>query len=310
MKARATPKGGQAIGKQVLRLKRNDFVDSILSREAKSNSKLRTTLQLYREVIAAMDRLALHTAGNRERLSRFAVATLAQTCVETALLLPRVNDPDLGIEHPLAFAIKVCVERFSQAVKAKPERFIAAARASLEWPVLWLMKGDANGHEELAQRLQLGAGFPFKTEGALHLDRTPMKAVVDAWRFLSAIHCIVKDDPKLRIQYKETKQTVEHLGSIVFPPLTKDPASIDFWWKKGIKPILEAERAWLGTSGALTGYLKRADTAKKKSCATRGGKDPYRAKADTKAWNGFLTDCNQALLRLAPRVTDKTHKKP
>jgi len=190
-------------------------------------------------------------------------------------------------------------------VKAQPVRFVAVGRVRWCWPVLWAARDTAKDHEELAEKLHLAGYWPIKPEGAISLTGIPNSRVMLALWDLVVRPRMLQDSLRYILKAEPEPFNIE------FPPLTKDPASIDFWWKKGIKPILEAERAWLGTSGALKDYLKRADTEKKKSCKDRErNDDPYRAKAETKAWNGFLTDCNQALLRLAPRVTDKTHKKP
>lgn len=311
MKKRANPRGRQPIGGHILRLKRNDFVEPILRRAAQGSPEHKTTLRLYREAVAAIDKLALNAAGAKHRNGRFAIAMLTPICVETALLVARASDPRLGVEAFLAAAVNRSVQQFAEAVANQPERFVKVARTHLKWPVLWAVKDNAREHKALVEKLQLGAAWQFKAKGAIDLSATATAAVVDALVFLEALQCLTKDNPKLRILDKNTKQPLRPQGRIGFPPPTKEPANIDFWWNEGIKPILEDKRACFETSGALDNYRCRADRAKLISCkSTRTKEDIYRAKTDTLAWNRFLTDCKKALKRLASPVTDKIAKSP
>jgi hypothetical protein len=102
----------------------------------------------------------------------------------------------------------------------------------------------------------------------------------------------------------------KQLGGIKFPPLSKDPTPLDFWWNNGIKPFIESLRPTLITSPDLASYRKQAEQAKTRSCRDTRKTDAYRAKVDALAWSRFLTDCKNALKRLAPPVTAKPPKKP
>ena len=314
MKANATPEGGQATSGQVLRLKRFDAVEQMLREAGQSDPEICTTLRLYCEAVAAIDALAFHAAGSAHFKSCLAVAWLTYKCVETALQVAkaqqeRASGSVSGTEDCLELALAYSVQEFAQAVEAQPERFINAARNRLYWPVLWAVKDNAKHHRALAEKLQLGANWPLKAKGAINLSGYANAAVANCIGIVRALGNLFReDDPELPY----ANPTLRPLGGIEFPRLTQEPASIAFWWNKGIKPVLEANRkALLEAPGALADYLTRANKAKEKSCSNRDRKDdPYRAKVETLAWNRFLRDCKKALFRLAQPVTDKTRKKP
>jgi hypothetical protein len=304
MKAHATRGGGQAIGGHAPKIEHKDFVEPILFREARTNPAAETALLLYRQAVAAIDRLTRDATENGS--SGFALANMAPICVEKALQIALASEPGAGSDHSVVEAVAVSVEKLSEAVNAQPGRFVEAAHARLTWPVLWTVKDNAKDHAALAEKLQLGGCWPIKSQGAISLASTPNAVIMLALWNLTVRERMIQSSLRYVL-----KAAPKPLVSMEFTPLTKDPASLDFWWNNSVKPFIESNRASLVTSGALTSYLDQADALKQKSCADKKRKDdPYRAKADTLAWNRFLTDCKKALKTLAPAVTEKTRKKP
>lgn len=305
MTAPKAPGGGESSAGRVVRIKRHDFIEPILHRAAQKHAEASTTLYLYQQAIAALDKLALHASGSTLNKGRFAVAMLAPMCVQTSLLIAEASEP-AGNEDFLVEALAISVGKLSQAVQANPARFVNAARARTTWPVLWTLKENAEQHRTLAKDLQLGAGLGLKNERTFCLATRPNKAVVDAIQLIKHLKCLFNEDP-LRV-----KPTLRHVAETPFPQLTGDPASVEIWWSNGIKPVLEFRRADLEKSGFLNNYLAQAHNSKTKSCRKAGTrKDNYRAKDYTLAWHRFLGDCKAALQRLVKvPVTDKTGKKP
>jgi hypothetical protein len=85
-----------------------------------------------------------------------------------------------------------------------------------------------------------------------------------------------------------------------FPPLTKEKAALDFWWKHGIHPLLESGLVELPEK-----YRYLAENMSNKKGVNKEWKDWEKYKPDLRAKNLFETACRKALKNLASPITNK-----
>lgn len=193
--------------------------------------------------------------------------------------------------------------RFYYAVKARPNQFTQSAHKSSLWPSLRYGRQVTDKNDEfkcLADAIGLGAGLAnesgIKSKGAISLESLAVRVTLG---YVQHIQALRLEPDSYFMGVLLSKQTEE----ASLPALTRNPKVQRLWWEKAIKPLLENDREPLLKSVDFKNYHAQAIKA-----AT--GKNSCRAKPDTKAWNLFVRDCQIALRSLAPRVTEKSSKKP
>lgn len=271
---------------------------------AATRGNVGTAVQLYHETMAAIDKLFEAAKGNQCPFADHVLAMLPQICTERALQIVTStpgSSAQVQLTASLAHALTRSVHKFTQAANAYPVPFVRAARHRFEWPVLWVMRGNTEQLKEFAEGIQLGAGLGLKATGAINFQSAANTIVALAICALDKVRPLLKQGAPI---VPLLPRLLEQLARIEteFPPLTQSPQSLRFWWTNGVKPLIESDKANLIASRDLENY---------RGAARKANKDTrYRAKADTLAWNRFLTDCRKALKRLAPPVTDEAKKTP
>jgi hypothetical protein len=261
-------------------------------------------VQLYHEAMVTIHKLTQASIGGRAQFADFVLVSLLEICTERALQIV-TNAPDssaqVHLTESLADALTRSVSKLTKAAYAHPQLFIKAARRRFQWPMLWEMRDSAEEPKRLAGTIQLGADLGLKSEGAISFQ-SKANAIVAL-----SIYGLDKVRPLL-LRGVPLPQSAPHLLKeltrieVKFPPLSQDPAAVDFWWRHGVRPLIESDKENLLASRDLASYRDAA--AKKRN-------DPrYRAKEDTRAWNLFMGDCRKALARMAPPVTDKPEENP
>jgi hypothetical protein len=268
--------------------------------------KGKTAANLFRTIQRAIKRLSIlaQADGGSGEAASF-LGSLPRVAMNRSLdvlaLMP-ASEPSV-LSDVLSRATIDANFMFHYAVKARPSQFTRFARKSFLWPSLRYARHLSNRNDEskrVADAIGLGADLAnewgVKAEGTISLESPAVRITLECVKHVEALR---QEPDSYFMDVLLPKQSAE----ASLPVLTRDPEVLRIWWEKAIKPLLEPDREHLLKSVVLRNYRKRALKAVT-------GKNSCRAKPDTKAWNFFIRDCQAALRNLAPRVTEKSSKKP
>ena len=257
------------------------------------------TYQLYNTIVAALEQLAklasAGVVGSKSKYPSLAPSCLADVLTKSArkavAVLGKAPDAPNAISWPLTFAITTTVRQFGDAVDRHPAQFQPQARQQVEWPVLRTI-GSKGGKRDpfpaLAEKISLGADAGIKRDGVIDFASVANRETV---RCLLAISDFKKWAlPPDRISpegWASLEPCDKQLLTTEFPPLIRKPEVLQLYYRHGLKPLLDRDKAELLDDLVL---------------ARRKRNELLKRDADTPAvvWNDFLKACRDALEALAP----------
>lgn len=226
--------------------------------------------ELREIVIKATDKM-LKVSTSQERSERergiasMTLAYLVEVVAERAFKAIRSTPKDMPNDATqyLIDALVNCCVGFRELVNEGPERFKPAARKRYFLPSLRAYTSAyKDDFDKTKDSVELAEGIGVNLRGKARLDTPATQEVAESL---------------LMIQWRAREEK--------FRPLTKDKASLDEWWERGIKPWLELE----SNKARLLQAQRFARLLTKRQ----------KAKSDKTLWAEILKDCRQSLEGLA-----------
>ena len=256
--------------------------------------------QLYETITTATEQLALlarDELSNKEKVitvrgvawksrktyaSSFLGALPGVSTRKVVEVLAAAPTAPCKLSQVLTVALTDAVRVFGEAVEDRPAQFDKWARAQLEWPVLRALgaSGKKDSFPILAEDLGLGADAGIKRNAPIDWESIANREVVKCLFEVKQLRAWAKQ-PGIG----QPAAWVSAMAETQFPPLTKQPESLAFWFDHGCRPLLESRRVEL-----LRTTLRQMRDRQR-----------ARKKTDAVAWAYFLKACSDSLEGIAPK---------
>lgn len=256
--------------------------------------------KLWKTIGDAMEKLARLASQSQNPKNHDAAVNLAwlplkaiQRVREILELAPQDSPSELAY---LSFKwMSLAVNHFELFMRAYPKAFAPFMKWESSIPTVRYLRDDETTFHRFAKSLQLGEGFRLKEKGVSNTSTQAKQAVhkILIWLEMSrtfpkcaAVSPRWREGEEFFFEASEiplNNPTFQKVARIEYPPLTRERVSLEFWWKNGVKPLLEMK--WDTDQDFKNSF---------KSCGHR-----KRVKSESDFKQEALKDCRQALETLA-----------